>query len=205
MSMHRTPRALAAILALTLTPLVSAHADPVTDQIDAGRRSYEAGDSRVAIQALQFAIAEIESQLRQQQLKLLPEPLPGWSADDPVSETGGFAAMIAGTNLARTYRNDSSGAVVQIGVTADSPLLAMMGMLMSAPMLMQTDPRNSPYTYGGFRGMMETNEDGNIKITLLVGTRILLQMEGRDGADRQMLEAYLKAIDLTDLEQALLG
>lgn len=192
-------------LALLLTLATAAQADQVTEQIDAGLRAYEAGDSRVAIQALQFAVAEIETQLSQKQLELLPQPLPGWSAEDAVTETGGLAAMIAGTNLSRPYRNDESGAGIQISITADSPLLSMMGMMMSAPMLMQAQPGSSPYTHAGFRGMMEKADDGNLKITLMVGTRILLQMQGSGGATREALEAYLDAMDLSNLEKALLG
>ncbi|MGB5734731.1 MAG: hypothetical protein WBM40_09830 [Thiohalocapsa sp.] len=192
-------------LLLTLILAAGAQADSVTDQIEAGRRAYEAGDARVAIQALQFAVAEIETQLSKKQLELLPQPLPGWSADDAVSETGGFAAMLAGTNLSRSYRNDASGAGVQISITADSPLLAMMGMMMSTPMLMQAQPGSSPYTRAGFRGMLEKDDADNVKITLMVGTRILLQMQGSDGASRAELEAYLDAMDLGNLEKALLG
>ena len=192
-------------LLLTLAIATGAQADSVVDQIDAGRRAYEAGDARVAIQALQFAIAEIETELSKRQLELLPKPLPGWTADDPVSETGGFAAMIAGTNLSRSYRNEASGAGVQIGITADSPLLSMMGMMMSTPMLMQAQPGSSAYTRSGFRGMLEKDENGDVKITLMVGTRILLQAQGSGGASREELEAYLDAMDLGNLEKALLG
>jgi hypothetical protein len=195
------------ILPLILTAAIgaSANADQITDQIDAGRRAYEAGEARVAMQALQFAIAEIETQLRQQQLQLLPEPLPGWSAEDAVSESAGLAAMIAGTNLSRSYRNDTTGASVQVTVTADSPLLAMMGMMMSSPMLMQANPGSSPFLHGSYRGMIEQNEDGTTKLSLMVGTRILVQIEGKGGADRETLNAYLQAMDLPKLEKALLG
>jgi len=192
-------------LALLLTLATGAEADQVTEQIDAGLRAYEAGDARVAIQALQFAVAEIETQLSQKQLELLPQPLAGWSAEDAVAETAGLATLIAGTNLSRSYRNDESGAGIQMSITADSPLLSMMGMMMSTPMLMQAQPGSSPYTHAGFRGMMEKDHDGNLKITLMVGTRILLQMQGSGGATREALEAYLDATDLTNLEKALLG
>jgi hypothetical protein len=77
--------------------------------------------------------------------------------------------------------------------------------MMSAPMLMQAQPGSSPYTHTGFRGMMEKDDDGNLKITLMVGTRILLQMQGSGGATREDLEAYLDAMDLSNLEKALLG
>jgi hypothetical protein len=191
--------------AIGITASAGANADQVTDQIAAGLRAYEAGEARVAMQALQFAAAEIETQLRQRQLLLLPEPLPGWSAEDAVSESGGLAAMIAGTNLSRGYRNDTTGASVRITITADSPLLAMMGMMMASPMLMQANPGSSPFLHGSYRGMIEQNEDGTTKLSLMVGTRILVQIEGEGGADRQALEAYLQALDLPNLEKALLG
>jgi hypothetical protein len=53
--------------------------------------------------------------------------------------------------------------------------------------------------------MIEQNEDGTTKLSLMVGTRILVQIEGEGGADRQALEAYLQALDLPNLEKALLG
>ncbi|MGD8207188.1 MAG: hypothetical protein PVH47_03830 [Thiohalocapsa sp.] len=203
--MRKTAALLTTLLALGAPIGPVAEADPITDQIDAGRRAYEAGEARVAIQALQFAVAEIEAQLREQQLKLLPEPLPGWTAEGAASKSEGLAAMIAGTSLSRSYIETDTGAELTITITADSPLLAMMGMMMTTPMLMQAQPGSSPYSYDSFRGMLETDDAGSAKITLMVGTRILLQLEGTDGADRDDLEAYLDAMDLANLERALLG
>jgi len=203
--MRRFPSALAISALTALAVTATAQADTVTDQIDAGRRAYESGDSQVAIQALQFAISEIESQLQQQRLALLPEPLPGWSADEAVSDSGGIAAMITGNSLSRTYRKDDGDATVQINVTADSPLLSMVGMMMSSPMFAQAGTGSKPYTYGGFRGMIEQGDGGDVKITLMVGTRILVQLDGSGGADRATLERYLEAMKLPELEKALLG
>lgn len=191
--MMRLPLA-CALLALAAAP---AHADEITDQIDAAERAYVAGDAQVAIQALEFAIAQIKEQLRARQLALLPAPLPGWSADDPVSDAGGIAAMFTGTTLTRTYRNDA-GASVTIGITADSPLLSMLTTLM------QASPSATPYTHAGYRGVLELHPDGTSRLLLLVGTRIQVQVEG-NGVERQTLEAYLRAVPLEQLEDALLG
>jgi hypothetical protein len=192
------------LVGLLLTAGMSAAADPITDQIDAGRRAYEAGDARVAVQALNFAVAQIEEQLKTAQLQLLPAALPGWTAENAVSESGGLAAMIAGTNLSRGYRREEDGATLTISVTADSPLLAMMNMMMSAPMLMQADPSSSPYSFGGFRGTLKKGDDGTETIMLMIGSRILVQLES-SGVDQQTLEAYLEAMNLSQLEKALLG
>lgn len=200
-----TPALVRSALVMTLIASAAAAADPVTDQMDAARRAYESGERRVAIQALQFAVTQIEEQITAEQLKVLPDPLPGWSAEAPTAQAGGLAAMIAGTNLTRAYRKDDSDAQVRISVTADSPLMSMMNILMSTPMLMQADPGSSAYSYSGFRGLLQNDEAGNTKISLMIGTRIMLQIEGSNGADRAALEAYLGAMDLNALEQALLG
>ncbi len=180
-------------------------ADPVTDQIEAALRSYRDGESRIAIQALQFAAAQIEEQLAEQRAVLLPEPLPGWSADPARSNAGGWIGLLTGTNVSRGYRNDSQDAEISITVTADSPLLAMMSLLMSSPMLIQAEPNTKPFSYGAYRGLTKQESNGSIQISLMLGTRILLQIQGTAGATLGMLQAYLDAIDLKTLEKALLG
>jgi hypothetical protein len=179
---------------LAAAPVLS---DPITDQIDAAKRAYEGGEERVAIQALEFAAAQIKDKLKAAQLNLLPEPLPGWTADDPVSDAGGITAMFTGTNLTRTYRKDD-GATVSISITADSPLLSMLTTLM------QANPSATPYTRGGYRGVLELHDDGTSRVLLMVGTRVQVQLEG-SGVDKQTLEAYLDAVKLDQLERALLG
>jgi len=206
--MYRCLTQLIAILILSGSLVTeTAIADSITDQIDAARRAYENGEPRVAIQALEFAADEIKTQLTAQQLKVLPDPLPGWSAEDPESQTPGFAQMIAGTNLTRRYSNAETGARVEITVTADSPLLGMMGMMIGSPMMMRAAGTNTrPFNFEGHRGTIEQDPDaGTTKIALMVGTRILVQLDGSQGADQQSLEAYLKAMDLKALEKVLLG
>ncbi|MBK1649140.1 hypothetical protein [Rhabdochromatium marinum] len=199
-----TTGSLMMLLALLTTCGLSA-ADPITDQIDAARRAYRDGEPRVAIQALQFAAAQIEEQLAEQRLALLPEPLSGWSAEPADSISGGLISLLTGTSLARGYRQDATGAQVRITITADSPLLAMMNMMMASPLLLQAEPTTKPYSFGAYRGIAQTDATGDTQLSLMLGTRILLQLEGSQGATREMLEAYLNAMDLKALEKALLG
>ncbi len=191
-------RRLTTCLIATVLSAGTALADPVVEQIDAAKRAYQSGEEQVAIQALEFAAAQIREQRKARQLGLLPAPLPGWTADDPVSDAGGIAALFTGTNLTRAYREDNGTGSVTISITADSPLLSMMTALM------QANPSATPYMHAGFRGVMEMHQTGSSRILLLVGTRIQVQVEGSD-VDQQTLEAYLHAIELQALEQALLG
>ena len=210
----RTPRTLSPVLVLSLLALPflvllattrPAAADPVTEQIDAASRAYREGEPRIAIQALQFAAAQIEEQLAEQRALLLPDPLKGWSADAADSTSGGLLGLLTGTTISRGYRQDASNARVSITVTADSPLLAMMNMLMTSPMLMQAEPGTKPYSFGAYRGMLQRDSHGDTQLSLMLGTRILLQLDGSGGTTKDMLEAYLKAIDLKALEKALIG
>ncbi|WPL15899.1 hypothetical protein Thiowin_00828 [Thiorhodovibrio winogradskyi] len=204
--MHKTkPLRIIASLLLLLFSAQPGAADPVTDQIDAALRAYQSGEPKVAIQALQFAAAQIEEQLAEQRATLLPEPLAGWSAEVADSTSGGLIGLLTGTNISRHYRQDRSGAQISITVTADSPLLTMMNMLMASPMLMQAEPGTKPYSFGAYRGMLQSDGAGDIQLSLMLGTRILLQIEGSGGATKDMLEAYLKAMDLPALEKALIG
>lgn len=194
------------LLALLATPGTAA--DPLTDsiegQIDAALQAYRKGDSRVAIQALRFAAAQIEEQLASRRAALLPEPLPGWIAEPAATNSGGLIGLLTGTTIARLYRQPATNAEIKITVTTDSPLLAMMNMLMSSPLLMQTEAGTRPYTFGTHRGLLRREPGGDTRLSLMLGNRILLQIEGSSGTTQDMLEAYLNGMDLRALEKALL-
>jgi hypothetical protein len=183
----------------------TAAADPVTDQIDAARNAYREGDYRIAVQALQFAAAQIEERLAEKRASLLPEPLQGWRAETADSSSGGLFGLLTGASVSRSYQQETGSARVTITVTADSPLHAMFNMLMSTPMLMQAEPGTRAYSFGSYRGILRQNTAGDIQLSLMLGTRILLQIDGADGASKDILEAYLKAMDLKALEKALIG
>ncbi len=194
-----------AALGLTAALAAPALADEVTDQLNTARKAYESGELRSAVQTLQFAVASIQEKINLSLLELLPEPLDGWNADEPQAQSGGMAAMIAGTNLSRRYYRDD-GAEVDISITADSPLLSMMTMMLSNPMLMQTDPGTRVYTHGGQRGMIKHEKDSDVwEISLMVGGKIMIQVTGRGIKDQQDVEAYLEAIDLAAIEKTFSG
>lgn len=194
-----------AALGLAAAFVAPASADEVTDQLNAARKAYESGELRSAVQTLQFAVASIQEKINLSLLELLPEPLEGWNADEPQAQSGGMAAMIAGTNLSRRYYRDD-GAEVDISITADSPLLSMMTMMLSNPMLMQTDPGTRVYTHGGQRGMIKHEKDSDVwEISLMVGGKIMIQVTGRGIKDQEDVEAYLEAIDLAAIEKTFSG
>ncbi len=190
--------------AMTLTLLVlSARAVEVTDQLDAARKAYDTGELRGAIQALSFATARIQEKINDQLLKLLPEPLPGWQAEAAQSEAGGIAAMVAGTIISRTYRRED-GAEVELRLMADSPMMAMMTMMMQTPFLMQASKEMRVYTNRGYQGMIQHTDDSDVwEISLMVGNRVVVQAKGSQIQDQRPVDDYLNALDLAAVQRAL--
>lgn len=185
------------ILALTAA-LASAGtaADTVTDQLDAARKAYTAGDYQGAVDALNFTIAAIQTKITQSQLEIFPAPLPGWKADPAQSEAAGLASMITGTTLSRRYFRPDDGAEVTLRLMANSPLLPVLTMFLSSPFMMQADPGTQPFSIQGQRGMIKQTDQGGIEATVMVGNNILVQAEGSAMAGQQAVEGYLGALDL---------
>jgi hypothetical protein len=194
--------ALAAGIGLTVN-VGMAGADEITDQLDAGKQFYEAGELRKSVETLNFAVAKIQEQITAALLKLFPEPLEGWSADEAESQSGGFAAMLTGTHLSRRYVRED-GAEVTLSLMADSPMMPMLTMAISMPFMMQANEDLKTFSLNGERGMIEhASGSQNYKVTVMVGSRLLVQGEGSGLADVAPLEQYLQALDLDAIQTAL--
>jgi hypothetical protein len=194
--------ALALTAALVLAVDTTA-ADEVTDQLDAAKASYEAGELRAAAETLSAAVETIRAQITAGLLTLFPPPLEGWTADEAQSQSGGLASMLTGTQLSRRYVRED-GAEVSLSLMADSPMMPMLTMAISMPFMMQANEDLKTYSLKGERGMLEhTPGSQTYKVTLMVGSRLLVQGEGSGLADPGPVEQYLQALDLVAIQNAL--
>lgn len=194
--------ALALTVALVLVVDKTA-ADEVTDQLDAAKASYEAGELRAAAETLSAAVETIRAQITAGLLTLFPPPLEGWTADEAQSQSGGLASMLTGTHLSRRYVRED-GAEVSLSLMADSPMMPMLTMAISMPFMMQANEDLKTYSLKGERGMLEhTPGSQTYKVTLMVGSRLLVQGEGSGLADPGPVEQYLQALDLVAIQNAL--
>ena len=191
------------VLAAGLCLTTTAHADEVTDQMEIARKAYESGELKTAIETLNFTVTKIQEQMTANLVKLLPEPLPGWTADAPESQAGGMAAMITGTTLSRRYQRED-GAEITLNLMADSPLMPMLTMAMSMPLVMQNNQDMKTYSFKGYRGTLEHAADSqNYEITFMVGSRLIVQGQGSQLTDSQPIEAYFEKLDLEAIQNAL--
>ncbi|MFZ1538062.1 MAG: hypothetical protein WAT23_11855 [Chromatiaceae bacterium] len=191
-----------AILALSTCLAAPLRADQISEQLESARAAYERGELQTSVQGLQFVIAAIQERIDQALLKLLPEPLPGWTAEESQASSGGMASMIVGTNLSRQYHRED-GASLEINLTANSPFLPMMTLLLSNPFMVQSDPNNRLYTHAGRRGLIHQDRDAKgWEISLMGNGNLLIRVSGT-GIEKADAESYLQAIDLAAVEKAL--
>ena len=78
-------------MCLLLPGLVAA--DEVTESIQEGLKQYQDGKYSEATGSLEYAAQLIRQKKSQDLVKLLPEPLSGWTADEGTSEAVGGAML----------------------------------------------------------------------------------------------------------------
>lgn len=176
-------------------------ADEVEEQIQLGLESYRNGDYKAAVDDLNYAVAQIQERLNARNATLLPEPLDGWTASEVENASAGLAMMGGGSHMSRSYRR--GGESLEITLTAGSPMVAGALTMINNPMLLSSSPDLKPYRYKRVKGMKQTAGE-RIEVTLGLAGQIMLQLTGQNLADEAVIEAYLDAMDLQRIQEALL-
>jgi len=178
--------------------------DPVVEQIQAGLKAYQAGELKQAVTELNFAVAEIQKKIDEANKKVLPDPLPGWRAEEAEAQSLAMMGM-AGSVMSRSYYKEGSSERVEIQIMVDSPMAQMFVMMMSNPMMMNSDPTLSVFRHKGLRGLMR-HEKGSRdwEATLMLANgRVLVQVSGTGLMDDSAVKAYLDALDLKKIEASV--
>ena len=169
-------------------------ADDVTDQLDEARKAYDAKDLATAAAALGAAQDLIRQQSADAWKTMLPEPLPGWTADEATSATAGAALLGGGTNVTRVYRNGGDSVTVEL--LTDSPVMQGLGRLMSSGLVTGSD--NKLLIIGG-RKVTYTKSDNSF--STMAADKVLVQVKGSSGVDEKTLKDYLAALHWKDIEK----
>ncbi len=183
-------------------------ADAISDQLEAALKAYNAGDHHAAMNELKFATADLQQKMNNENKQVLPEALPGWTAGEAevTSMGAGMMGVAGGTQMKRSYTNETSGETVEIDIIADSPMIQMMGMMFSNPMMIQSDPNMSSFRHGSTRGIMKHKSNSrDWEASLMLAGRILVQVKGSRLKDDSAIRAYLDALDLKKITEAFTG
>lgn len=191
---------LVALPMLMGTPLM---ADEIEKQIEAGLKAYQDKEYKIAVDELKFAMAELEKLAQSENIKLLPPALDGWTmkADDGATQSA-MSMLGGGTSVGATYTQDVQS--IHIQIIANSPMIAMAGMMINNPMMASMDENTKPYRYKRIKGVKKT-EGTSTEVTLLLVGQIMIRLDGENLKDTAILEQYLDAMDMAKIKEELLS
>ena len=183
----------AAFLAIALAT-GAARADDVSDQINEALKAYEKHDLSTAAAALDAASNLIRQQKGDAWKAMLPEPLPGWTAEEATSTSAAAALLGGGTNVSRAYHK--AGDSVTVDLITDSPVMQGLGRLMSSGLV--TGPDNKLLIIAG-RKVTYTKSDNSY--STMAADKVLVQVKGSNGVDEKTLKDYLAALHWKEIEK----
>jgi hypothetical protein len=169
-------------------------ADDVTDQINEAQKAYAAKDLATAAAALGAAQDLIRQQSADAWKTVLPEPLPGWTAEEATSTSAAAALLGGGTNVSRAYHK--AGDSVTVDLITDSPVMQGLGRLMSSGLV--TGPENKLLILAG-RKVTYTKSDNSY--STMAADKVLVQVKGSSGVDEKALKDYLGALHWKEIEK----
>lgn len=188
--------------AIVATLLASSlFADEIEEQIKLGLESYQSGDSKTAIEDLNYAIAKLQEKVNAENAMLLPEPLKGWSAKKVENGSGAMSMLGGGTQMSRTYtRGDER---IKISVMS-GPMVGTTLAMINNPMLLGNSPDTTAYRYKRYKGMKRINGDA-VEVMLSVAGQIMVQIDAKNVKEAdKVIESYLGTVNFTKLKAALL-
>lgn len=173
----------------------SAYADDVTDQIQEALAAYEKKDYSTALAALDAAANLIRQSKSEGWKSVLPEPLPGWEAEEAQATAMSAAMMGGGTSIVREYRKGDE--TVEISIFGDSPMVQAMAMMFSGAV---SGPDSRLVIIDGRKVNYSKNDNS---YQTLVANKVLVKVEGSEGVDDKTLRSYLRAIKFAEIEKSV--
>jgi hypothetical protein len=167
-------------------------ADDILEAIEQARKAYQSGDTAGAKQQLDLASQLIGQKNAEGFAKLLPQPLPGWTAEKAEAQAIGAAVFGGASSASRRYHN-VKGDRVEVSITGDSAMLMQFAMLLNNPAL--AGAMGKLIKVGGLRAIQ--NGDGDVIV--VVANKFVVNVQG--SADAASKLDYANAIDLAALSK----
>ena len=187
------------IVTLLATAILAgaACADDVTDAISAANKAYGGGDYKETSTQLQTALAHVNQQLIELLVGALPDPPPGWTADEAegIDASAIGAGFFATLVVERTY-TAPDGSEIEMVISANSPMLVSLRMFISNPMMasMAGQTGMKKVTACGYDAM-EHFDDGTYEMHVLAGNATLISIDGSKESDVEYIRTLANATD----------
>ena len=164
------------VLALAMLPVGSVvAAETVPARMDAARAAFARGDMARTAAELEAAVAEIHGRLGKSLGEFMPPPLANWHGE--TAEVQGLASAGGGLAVSRAYGRDDSS--LNATLILDSPAVFAAAEQFAAAAAAANQPNVKRVKIGAEDALLRwdaANRAG--EITLVLGNRVLLQIEG---------------------------
>lgn len=181
------------IFALATTPL---YADEISDSLSDALKAYQEGDLKETSELVSYIKTLLAEKNADVLAGFLPEAPAGWSRelDDGAAMSGTMASLGQGGSIASAkYKTDQGGGISYM-IMADSPMMAMMGAMLTNPALMG----------GGKvkrikRQKVLIGKDGELQAMLHNRFIIRIEPEDKDVSEEDLISLF-EATDIDGLQ-----
>lgn len=181
---------------LGLVLATPASADEIVEQIDMSKAYYSRGDLALALTELEFAVNALRTRFSNAFMGTLPAAPLLWSAETPAMESGA-ALFGGGVMVTRHYWEQKGGGQITAELMVDSPMVQAFSAMLSAPIMIATDPSLERVRFGEVTGLLDWDDDQRTgDLSLALGGRVLAKLIGKDLDDKTMLVDMMKSWDL---------
>ncbi len=197
--MHTKRIALALVLLSPLGALAQQRAAQpkvltFADSVDEAKKQVSSDKLGAAISAMQAGIRDLQKKQRAEILEALPKP-EGWEIKDQKTDDAdeaiatGISAL--GQTVSRDY--DKGDQHIQIEVSANSPMVQMISMLLSNPAMIQAQ-KGEAITYGTSKAMLTKQDGGGIELQILMNDVHLIKVTSRGISEDDLLKIIDQAM-----------
>ncbi|MCR6630738.1 MAG: hypothetical protein NVV74_12200 [Magnetospirillum sp.] len=185
-----------AVVALVLCPMAMA-ADIVPAQLDAARAAYQKNDLPRTAKALETALADIHDRLGKALAETMPPAASGWQAEPP--EIQGLGQVGGGLAVTRAYGKGEAS--LNASLFLDSPAVDAAQALFGNPAATAAQPNMKRVKVGSEDALLRYDSSTKAgEITLVLGNRVLLSIEGDNIASADPLTEAAKGWNLARIK-----
>lgn len=173
-------------------------ADGVPARMEAARAAYQKGDLTRAAREMDAALGELHERLGRGFGEAMPPAPAGWTADAP--EAQGLGQVGGGLSVTRAYLGKDSS--LNASLILDSPAVAAAAALFSNPAASAAQPNTRRVKLGSEEALMRWDAATRTgEITLVVGNRVLLEIEGDNLPNGDLLVEVAKGWNLAAIRK----
>ncbi len=167
----------------------------VPTHIDAAKAAYLKGDVARAAHELEMALVDLQDRLGRGFSDFMPATPTGWDAEE--AEIQGLGAVGGGLSITRAYTKGEAS--LNASIILDSPAVEAAGALLGNPAA-QTGLKR--IKLGSEDALLRWDEAGKSgEITIVMGNRVLLQIEGDSLANGDVLIDLAKGFNVAGIRK----